>query len=87
MDYQMEYIHEDENGEEIILDVEFSYKQEEFSIESATVQETGEETDDYDDDALMVKVIEHAQGCADSDAEDRAVDAYERKQYNNNNCY
>ena len=79
MDYEMEYIVYGE-WDDIYLVVEFSYKGEEFAIEKVTVKETGAEYEDYDEDDVMAKMIEHAEGVAEDWAEEQAISRWETNQ-------
>lgn len=79
MDYEMEYIVYGEY-DDIILDIEFSYKGEEFAIEKVTVKETGAEYEDYDEDDVMAKMIEHAGDVADDARTEALISRWETNQ-------
>jgi hypothetical protein len=88
MDYQMNYTHEPEEGELITLVVEFSYVNDEgFCIDAVYRQGDKEAFEGYDEEDVLEKAEEYAEECAQSDAEDRAVSAWESKQYHQEQMY
>jgi hypothetical protein len=81
MDYKIVYTHETEDGDEIVLDVEFSYsnRDEAFSIDKVTVKDTEEDFEDYDEDELYVKMEEHALDSAEEAKGEAMINDWEDK--------